>query len=53
LGVGEAAAIGVLTSALIGIGLMAALTPVLATLLIKSFFNPAYGEFCQYWKEKL
>lgn len=53
LGIGEAAAIGVLASALISIGLMAALAPVLATILVKKFFNPAYGEFCQYWKEKL
>lgn len=53
LGIGEAAAIGVLSGALIGIGLMPALAPVLATLLVKKFFNPAYGEFCAYWKEKL
>jgi hypothetical protein len=53
LGLGEAAAIGVLTGALISIGLMAALAPVVATLLVKKFFNPAYGEFCQYWKERL
>ena len=53
LGIGEAAAIGVLTGALIGVGLMAALAPVVATLLVKKFFNPAYGEFCQFWKEKL
>jgi hypothetical protein len=53
LGLGEAAAIGVLTGALIGIGLMVALAPVVATLLVKKFFNPAYGEFCAYWKEKL
>ena len=53
LGIGEAAAIGVLIGALIGVGLMAALAPVVATLLVKKFFNPAYGEFCQFWKERL
>jgi hypothetical protein len=53
LGIGEAAAIGVLTGALIGVGLMAALAPVVSAILVKKFFNPAYGEFCAYWKEKL
>ena len=53
LGLGDAAAIGALTAALIGVGLMAALAPVLAAILVKKFFNPAYGEFCGFWKEKL
>lgn len=53
LGVGEAAAIGALTAGLISIGLMAALAPVVAAILVKKFFNPAYGEFCGFWKEKL
>jgi hypothetical protein len=53
LGLGEAAAIGVLTGALISVGLMTALAPVVATLLVKKFFNPAYGQFCGFWKEKL
>jgi hypothetical protein len=53
LGMGEVATIGVLSAALIGIGLMPALAPVLAAILVKKFFNPAYGEFCAYWKEKL
>ncbi len=53
LGVSEAAAIGALTAGLISIGLMAALAPVVAAILVKKFFNPAYGEFCGYWKEKL
>lgn len=53
LGLGEAAAIGALSTALIGIGLMPALAPVLAAILVKKFFNPAYGEFCAYWKTKL
>jgi len=53
LGLGDAAAIGALTAALIGIGMMPALAPVLAAILVKKFFNPAYGEFCGFWKEKL
>jgi hypothetical protein len=53
LGIGEAAAIGVLTGALISVGLMAALAPVVAAIVVKKFFDPAYGEFCSFWKEKL
>lgn len=53
LGLGEAAAIGALSTALIGVGLMPALAPVLAAILVKKFFNPAYGTFCDYWKSKL
>jgi hypothetical protein len=53
LGIGEGAAIAALTAGLIGIGLMAALAPLIATIIVKKFFNPAYGEFCGYWKQKL
>lgn len=53
LGAGEAAAIGVLTAVLISAGLMAALAPVVAAILVKKFFNSAYDVFCQYWQEKL
>ena len=53
LGIGEGAAIAVLTAGLIGVGLMAALAPLVATIIVKKFFNPAYGEFCGYWKQKL
>jgi hypothetical protein len=53
LGIGEAAAIGVLATALIHVGLMVALAPVVAAILVKKFFNPAYGEFCGFWKENL
>ena len=53
LGIGEGAAIAVLTAGLIGVGLMAALAPLIATIIVKKFFNPAYGEFCGYWKQKL
>ena len=53
LGLGEAAAIGALTTALIGIGLMAALAHVVAAILVKKFYNPAHSEFCEFWKEKL
>jgi hypothetical protein len=53
LGVSKAAAIGVITSALIGVGLMPALAPVLAAILVSKFFDPAYGEFCAFWKQNL
>ena len=53
LGLGKAAAIGALATGLIGLGLMPALAPVLAAILVNKFFDPAYGEFCAYWKEKL
>jgi hypothetical protein len=53
LGLGEGAAIAAISAALIGVGMMAALAPVLATILVKKFFNPAIGEFCGFWKEKL
>jgi hypothetical protein len=53
LGIGKAAAIGVITSSLVGIGLMPALAPVVATILVTKFFDPAYAEFCVYWKENL
>jgi hypothetical protein len=53
LHVSEAAAIGVLSGGLITIGLSALIAPVLAALIVKKFFNPAYGEFCGYWKGKL
>jgi hypothetical protein len=53
LGLGKAAAAGVITSALIGVGLMPALAPVVAAIVINKFFDPAYGEFCAYWKENL
>jgi hypothetical protein len=53
LGLGEAAAIGALSTALIGVGLMPALAPVLAAILVKKFFRPAYGTFCDFWKSKL
>lgn len=53
LGMGEVAAITAITTALIGIGLMPALAPILAAILVKKFFKPAYGEFCAFWKTKL
>jgi len=53
LKIGDAAAIGVLSTALIGIGLSALVAPVLAALIVKKFFKPAYGEFCDFWKGKL
>jgi hypothetical protein len=53
LGLSEAAAIGVLTGALIGVGMMPALAPVLAAIVVKRFFNSAYDEFCEFWGERL
>lgn len=53
LGLGEAAVIGALATALVGIGLMPALAPIVAAILVKKFFRPAYGEFCAVWKGKL
>jgi hypothetical protein len=41
LGLGDAAAIGTLSAALIGMGMMPALGPVLAAIIVKKFFNPA------------
>ena len=50
---GEAAAIGALTAALISSGLMPALAPLAAEILIKRFFNPVDGVFCDFWKAKI
>jgi hypothetical protein len=33
--------------------MMPALAPVAAAILVKSFFSPALGEFCGFWKERL
>jgi|SRR4030095_11468076 hypothetical protein len=52
-GMGDVAAITAITTALIGIGLMPALAPILATILFKKFLKPTYGEFCAFWKTKL
>jgi hypothetical protein len=53
IGLGEAAVIGVLSTGLIGIGLMPALAPVVAAIVVKKFFNPAYEVFCETWKKRL
>jgi hypothetical protein len=53
-GLGDAAAAGALTSALLLIPSMPlALAPVIAVILIKRFFGPAMDEFCGYWNEAL
>jgi hypothetical protein len=53
-GLGDAAVAGVVASLLITqFGLAPAIATVVAALVIKRFFRPAYDEFCDFWKEKL
>jgi hypothetical protein len=54
LGVDRTAAAAALTAILIAnLGLSVAVAPVLAVLVIKRVFNPAYQEFCGAWKDSL
>ena len=53
IGLGDAAVIGAGSYALIGIGLMPALAPVVAAILVKKFFKVAASEVCVFWKENL
>jgi len=54
---GVAAAVVILTNALVSIGIAAALAGVLAALIIKHFFIPAardgYETACKLWEEEL
>jgi len=53
-GVSEIAVAAALTSLLVtNLGLAPALAAVLAVLLVKRFFRPAYEEFCRVWEQKL
>ena len=53
-GFGEVTVAGVLTGLLVTqFGLAPAIAAVLAALIAKRFFRPAYDEFCEFWKEKL
>ena len=36
-----------------GLGMAPALAAIVAALVLKYFFRPAYGEFCGLWQEKL
>lgn len=53
LGLGDVAVAAALTSVLVSLGLAPALGTVVAALVVKRFFNPAYEEFCGSWKESL
>jgi hypothetical protein len=53
LGGGDVAVAAALTALLIHVGLAPALAPVVAAIVAKRFFHPAYDEFCAIWKENL
>ena len=53
-GLGDAAVAGMIASLLVSsFGVAPAIATVVAALVIKRFFRPAYDEFCELWKEKL
>ena len=53
-GMGETAAAAALCSLFVAqLGMAPALATVLAVIILKHFFRPAYQEFCGLWKEKL
>lgn len=53
-GLGDAAVAGVIASLMVSsFGVAPAIATVIAALVIKRFFRPAYDEFCDFWKEKL
>lgn len=53
LGGGDVAVASALTALLIHLGLAPVLAPIVAVIVAKRFFRPAYEEFCKTWKEKL
>ena len=54
IGVGETAVAAVLAGLIVThLGVAPAIAAVVAALIIKRFFRPAYEEFCAVWKEKL
>ncbi len=53
-GLGDAAVAGSISALLIGsFGVAPTIATVIAALIIKRFFRPAYEETCNVWKEKL
>jgi hypothetical protein len=54
IGVGEAAAAAALAGFIVtNLGIAPAVAAVIAAIVVKRFFRPAYDEFCEVWKEKL
>ena len=53
LGLGEAAVIGAVASALLSLGVTAALAAALAPLLVRKFIWPAKDELCGAWGEAI
>jgi hypothetical protein len=54
IGLGDIAVASALTGLLVSsFGLAPAIATVLAALVVKRFFRPAYDEFCEVWKESL
>ena len=54
IGVGQTAFAALLASTIVTtFGLAPAIASVIAAIVVKRFFRPAYEEFCEVWKEKL
>jgi len=51
IGAGDVAVAAALTSVLVSIGAAPALAAIIAAIVVKKFFAPAYDEFCGIWKE--
>jgi hypothetical protein len=53
-GISDAATAAALTALLISyLGVAPIYAPLIAALVVKRFFRPAYDECCQFWKKKL
>jgi hypothetical protein len=53
IGVSEVAFASALTGFIVlHLGIAPALAPILAAIVVKRFFRPAYEEFCQTWKSR-
>jgi hypothetical protein len=54
IGVGQTAFAALLASTIVtSFGVAPAIAAVIAAIIVKRFFRPAYEEFCEEWKEKL